>query len=48
MAQTIKTPNENSEIIKRIAEDFIQRCVTEKGYYTTAEWERYNKIMDLA
>ena len=35
-------------IIKQIATDFINRCIAEKGYYTLAEFERYNKIMELA
>ena len=34
-------------IIKKIATDFINRCIAEKGYYTLAEFERYNKIMEL-
>lgn len=35
-------------IIVKIATDFINRCIAEKGYYTIAEFIRYNKIMDLA
>ena len=35
-------------IIIKIATDFINRCIYKKGYYTVAEWERYQKIMDLA
>lgn len=48
MAQTIQTQNENSAIIKKIAEDFLNRCLAEKGYYTEAEFIRYNRILDLA
>lgn len=35
-------------IIVKIANDFIERCIREKGYYTLEEFERYNKIMALA
>jgi hypothetical protein len=37
-----------NELIVKIATDFINRCIQEKGYYTLEEWERYNKIMALA
>lgn len=47
MAQTIKTiDNGNSALIRKIAEDFINRCVAEKGYYTEAEFIRYNRIIE--
>lgn len=35
-------------LILKIASDFINRCISEKGYYTLEEFERYNKIMELA
>ena len=37
-----------NQIIVKIATDFINRCIQEKGYYTLEEFERYNKIMELA
>lgn len=48
MAQTIKIIDDGkSALIRKIADDFINRCVAEKGYYTEDEFIRYNKIIDL-
>lgn len=44
----IKTIDGNSALIRRIAEDYINRCVAEKGYYTADEWIKYNNILNLA
>ena len=35
-------------LILKIAADYINRCISEKGYYTFEEFERYNKIMKFA
>lgn len=34
------------QLIKKIASDFINRCIREKGYYTLNEFIRYNRILD--
>lgn len=35
-------------LILKIAADYINRCISEKGYYTFEEFKRYNKIINLA
>jgi hypothetical protein len=47
MAQIVKIIDDGkSVLIRKIADDFINRCVAEKGYYTEDEFIRYNRILD--